>query len=98
LLRLQLLALKIGGQEKTKFVWPLMELLSMKLKRFRKGQVKMFFAWPPTFGAKSWRSNAICFSFAFLKALKHGAHKIQERPMEFFALAELQRNLKSYKK
>jgi hypothetical protein len=23
----------------------------------------MFFAWPPTFGAKSWRSNAICFCF-----------------------------------
>jgi hypothetical protein len=46
---------------KKHFVWPLMELSSMKLKSFRKGRTKMFFAWPPTFGAKSWRSNAICF-------------------------------------
>ncbi len=43
---------------KKTFVWPLMELSSMKLKSFRRGQAKMFFAWPPTFGVKSWRSNA----------------------------------------
>jgi hypothetical protein len=75
-----------------------MELSSMKLKSFKKGRAKMLFAWPPTFGAKSWRSNAIFFAFASLKVLKHGARKIQERPMAFFALAKLQRNLKSYKK
>jgi hypothetical protein len=46
---------------KKHFVWPLMELSNMKLKSFRKGRAKMFFAWPLTFGAKSWRSNAICF-------------------------------------
>jgi len=46
---------------KKKIVWPLMELLNMKLKSFRRGRAKMFFAWFPTFGAKSWRLNAICF-------------------------------------
>jgi hypothetical protein len=75
-----------------------MELSSMKLKSFKKGRAKMFFAWPPTFGAKSWRSNAIFFAFASLRVLKHGTRKIQERPMAFFALAKLQKNLKSYKK
>jgi hypothetical protein len=75
-----------------------MELSSMKLKSFKKGRAKMFFAWPLTFGAKSWRSNAIFFAFASLRVLKHGTQKIQERPMAFFALAKLQKNLKSYKK
>jgi len=96
LLKLQLLALKIGDRANKINVWPLMELLSMKLKSFRRGRTKMFFAWPLTFGAKSWRSNAIFFAFASLRALKHGAWKIEERPMAFFASTELQRNLKSY--
>ncbi len=30
----------------------------------------MLFAWPPTFGAKSWRSNAIFFAFASFRVLK----------------------------
>jgi hypothetical protein len=38
-----------------------MELLSMNFKSFRRGRSNFFFAYPPTFGVKSWRLNAICF-------------------------------------
>jgi hypothetical protein len=47
---------------------------------------------------KSFRKGRAKNKFAYLRALKHGARKIQERPRAFFASVELQRNLKSYKK
>jgi hypothetical protein len=58
---------------------PFLELPILELKSFKRGWNKLFYSWPPTFIAKSWRLNVIflcfCWNFKICKKLQENISK-----------------------